>query len=93
MLLLTRDSLETSSAVGFGGLACLGVLTAIILGLAVTWQVPRNAVGPLLACCGLATTLLAVREVYYRVWLDEAAGHPRRLRRSTVGQSVSTTDI
>lgn len=75
VLLLTRDSLEASSAVGFGGLAGLGVLTAI-LGLAVTWQVPRNAVGPLLACCGLATTLLAAREVYYRVWLADPGAVP-----------------
>lgn len=70
--LLTSGHLEPATATGFGGLAALGVLTAA-LGLAVTWQVSRNAVGPLLACCGLLTTLLVTREVYYRAWLDDHA--------------------
>lgn len=74
-LLLTRGSLETAPAVGFGGLAALGVVTAV-LGVAVTWQVPRNPVGPLLAGCGLLTTMLATREVYYRVWLHDHAAAP-----------------
>lgn len=74
-LLLTSGHLEPASAAGFGGLAALGVLTAG-LGLAVTWQVSRNAVGPLLACCGLLTTMLAAREVYYRVWLGDHAAVP-----------------
>ena len=79
VLLLTRGSLETATAAGFGGLAVLGVVTAV-LGVAVTWQVPRNSVGPLLASCGLLTTLLATREVYYRVWLDDPAAVPLDIR-------------
>ncbi|MGZ5399836.1 MAG: sensor histidine kinase [Nocardioides sp.] len=79
VLLLTRGSLETATGVGFAGLASLGVVTAV-LGVAVTWQVPRNSVGPLLACCGLLTTMLATREVYYRVWLDDRAAVPLDIR-------------
>jgi signal transduction histidine kinase len=68
--LLAVHRIDHRTTVLFLSVAAVGLLI-VALGVAVTWRVRRNPVGPLLAWFGANAVYITARLVYYRIWLAD----------------------
>ncbi|MEP6651493.1 MAG: histidine kinase [Lapillicoccus sp.] len=77
-LLVRSDVPGADRAWAFAGLGGLGLATTA-LGVVISWRVPGNVVGFLVATFGTLTVFLAGRDVYYAIWRADHAAVPLSL--------------